>query len=80
MLGRGNPGNIRVRLPESDPSLAASVPGASRFEHHVAACEIFMVPAYAIKSIVLIDFCDVVKTARAVPSPPPKQLLLNLVF
>jgi hypothetical protein len=69
------------RFPESDPYLAASTSGRQIALMKSLADNIFMGPsAYTIKSIVLIDFTNIVKIASGVPSSPPKQLLLNIVF
>ena len=59
-------------MPESDPflSLRQVCRGQLDRAHDVTGCEIFMVPAYAIKSIVLIDFAHVCQdgTYRSIPA------------
>jgi hypothetical protein len=58
MLGRGNPGTIKGQIAGIRPLPCGNCAGQVDRAHNVTGCEIFMVAAYAIKSIVLIDFAD----------------------
>jgi hypothetical protein len=77
---RPNPGDVRGQIDGIRPFLAASVPGR-QIAHTKSPVAGFSCPGTsAIKSIVLMDFTDIVRIAPSVPFLPPHTLLLSIVF